>query len=98
MAGFGVLIKRSRENLGLTVRALADAIGKSPGYISRIEVQGEIPSVDLVVELAAALEGNVEEFLESAKNDSMARAVREVEAKYRDALSLPNNKPPHPNP
>ena len=52
MTSFGILIKQSRENRGLTVRALADAIGKSPGYISRIEVRGEIPSVELVVELA----------------------------------------------
>ena len=88
MADFGVLIKRSREKLGLTVRALAEAIGKSPGYISRIEVQGEIPSVELVVELAAALHGDVEEFLESAKNDSMARVTNEVETKYQDALAL----------
>lgn len=88
MTNFGILIKQSRENLGLTVRALADAIGKSPGYISRIEVRGEIPSVDLVVELATALEGNAEHFLECAKNDSMERATNEVESKYQDALAL----------
>lgn len=88
MTNFGILIKQSRENLGLTVRALADAIGKSPGYISRIEVRGEIPSVDLVVELATALEGNAEQFLECAKNDSMERATSEVESKYQDALAL----------
>jgi transcriptional regulator with XRE-family HTH domain len=63
MGSFGILIKRSRENRGLTVRALADAIGKSPGYISRIEVRGEIPSVELVVELATALGGDAERFL-----------------------------------
>jgi hypothetical protein len=34
------------EIFGLAVLALADVIGKSPGYISRIEVRGEIPSVD----------------------------------------------------
>lgn len=88
MTDFGILIKQSRENLGLTVRALADAIGKSPGYISRIEVRGEIPSVDLVVELAAVLKGNAEQFLECAKNDSMERATNEVESKYQDALAL----------
>ena len=88
MTNFGTLIKQSRESLGLTVRALADAIGKSPGYISRIEVRGEIPSVDLVVELASVLEGNVERFLECAKNDSMERATNEVESKYQDALAL----------
>jgi transcriptional regulator with XRE-family HTH domain len=88
MSTFGILIKQSRENRGMTVRALADAIGKSPGYISRIEVRGEIPSVDLVVGLAKALEGDVERFLECAKTDSMERATNEVETKYQEALAL----------
>lgn len=88
MTDFGILIKRTREQQGLTVRALAEAIGKSPGYVSRIEVQGEIPSVELVVELATALEGDAERFLECAKNDSMERATNEVETKYQDALAL----------
>ena len=88
MSSFGILIKQSRETRGLTVRALADAIGKSPGYISRIEVRGEIPSVELVVELATALGGDAEQFLECAKNDSMERATNEVETKYQDALAL----------
>lgn len=88
MNSFGILIKQSRENRGLTVRALADAIGKSPGYISRIEVRGEIPSVELVVELATALGRDAERFLECAKNDAMERATNEVEIKYQDALAL----------
>jgi transcriptional regulator with XRE-family HTH domain len=88
MTDFGILIKRTREQQGLTVRALAEAIGKSPGYVSRIEVQGEIPSVELVVELATALGGDAERFLECAKNDSMERATNEVETKYQDALAL----------
>ncbi len=88
MASFGILIKQSRENRGLTVRALADAIGKSPGYISRIEVRGEIPSVELVVELATVLKEDAERFLECAKSDSMERATNEVETKYQDALAL----------
>jgi transcriptional regulator with XRE-family HTH domain len=86
MADFGTLIKRTREQTGLTVRALAEAIGKSPGYVSRIEVQGEIPIVELVAELATALGGDVELFLQSAKNDSMARVTHEVETKYEEAL------------
>lgn len=88
MTDFGILIKRTREQQGLTVRALAEAIRKSPGYVSRIEVQGEIPSVELVVELATALGGDAERFLECAKNDSMERATNEVETKYQDALAL----------
>ena len=88
MSSFGILIKQSRENCGLTVRALADAIGKSPGYISRIEVRGEIPSVELVVELATALGGDAERFLDCAKNDPMERVTNEVETKYQDALAL----------
>jgi transcriptional regulator with XRE-family HTH domain len=88
MGSFGILIKQSRENRGLTVRALADAIGKSPGYISRIEVRGEIPSVELVVELATALGGDAERFFVCEKNDSMERATNEIETKYQDALAL----------
>jgi transcriptional regulator with XRE-family HTH domain len=88
MGSFGILIKQSRENRGLTVRALADAIGKSPGYISRIEVRGEIPSVELVVELATALGGDASRCVLCQKHDSMERATNEIETKYQDALAL----------
>ncbi len=88
MSSFGQLIKESREKRGLTVRSLAEAIGKSPGYVSRIEVRGEIPSIELVLELAKALRGSVEEFLESAKRDSIDKATNEVESKYQDVIAL----------
>jgi hypothetical protein len=56
MNSFGILIVRSCEHCGLTARALASSIKKSPGYISRSEVRGEIPSVELVFELAFAFD------------------------------------------
>jgi len=52
---FGAELRRRREEMGLTQRVLADRIGTTPGYISRIEKGGETVSRPLLTGLLGAL-------------------------------------------
>ena len=60
---FARKIKQLRAERGLTVRDLASAIGKSVAYIAKIEVQGEIPTPELVCTIAQVLETSSVELL-----------------------------------
>lgn len=54
MVTFGEYIKRYREIYHLTVRDLAIMVKISPGYITKIETIGLIPSPKVVKNLAKA--------------------------------------------
>lgn len=81
-------LRELREKKGLTVRALADVVGKSPGYISRVEGRGEVPSPELLCELAEALGGKPEELLDLAKESQLKRIAEEIESRQKSALVL----------
>lgn len=71
-----------------TVRQLADVLKKTPGYISRIEAQGEIPSAEFICTLATELGANEEELLELAKTDRLGRVEEEIDERNKHALIL----------
>jgi transcriptional regulator with XRE-family HTH domain len=77
-----------RRKSELTVRVLAEKLDKSPGYISRIESRSEIPSPELLCELADLYEVNAEELFELAKQSYLERLAGEIDSKYESALSL----------
>ena len=81
-------LRELRERKGLTVRALADLIGKSPGYISRIEGRGEVPSPELLCKLAEVYGVGPEKLLELAKTSQLQRAEEDIDAKHASALAL----------
>ena len=81
-------IKRLRSLKGLSVRQLAKQVGKTPGYISRIEARGEIPTADLLIQIAGELGVSAEVLLELAKADEMVEAKSEIEGRYTSALVL----------
>ncbi len=64
---FGEKIRALRQGMKLGQRALADRVGVSFTYISKIENSrlafGESPAEDLVVRLAEALEADMDELL-----------------------------------
>lgn len=88
MTTFGAKVRELRDARGLSVRDLATEIGKSPGYITQIEVRGEIPSAELICRLAAALDGSPEELLGLAKSSQIERISGEIDAKQATALNL----------
>lgn len=48
-------LKRIRQQRGFTLRAIAEAIGSSIGYIHELEIGSKTPSLAMLQKLAAAL-------------------------------------------
>lgn len=81
-------IRRLRSSKGLSVRDLAKRIGKTAGYISRIEARGEIPTPELLIEIAEVLDGDGEQLLNLARGDEIKEVQAEIQSRYESALSL----------
>lgn len=68
---FGQRIRELRKAKNLSLRTLAEAVGVSFTYISKIENEkldfGDYPGEDLIAKLAAALEVDADELLILAK-------------------------------
>ena len=88
MNAFSERLRTLRVDAGLSVRGLAERIGKTPGYVSRIEARGEIPSPELICELARELGVRPEELLDLAKKSHLEKAAQTIEEKQRTALNL----------
>jgi len=85
---FGRTIRELRRARGWSVYELADRIGKTAGYISKIEARGEIPSPEMIVTLATALHTDPEELVKLAKRAKTEQAASTIERKYDEALIL----------
>lgn len=81
-------LRALREDAGLSVRQAAAELGKSPGYISRIEGRGEVPSTKLLCEMSVLYEIEVEELLDLAKVAQLEATKSQIEAKQSEALRL----------
>ena len=88
MGRLGQRLRELREQQGFTVRQFAERIERTPGYVSRIEARGEIPSPELLCVIAEAYRIAPEELLELAKECYLERAEREVQARNSSALAL----------
>ncbi len=84
----GAWIRNLRRTEGLTVRQLASAVRRTPGYISRVEARGEIPSPELICRLADALGAAPGYLLNLAESDVVARKKRDIQTKHKTALEL----------
>ena len=85
---FGRRIKKLRNRKGWSVYKLAKAIGKSPGYVSKIEARGEIPSPEMISALAVALNAEAKELFELAKREKSEQLTQTVEKRYNEGLEL----------
>ncbi|MCY2986997.1 MAG: helix-turn-helix transcriptional regulator [Planctomycetota bacterium] len=81
-------LRQLREARRLTVREFAARIGKSPGYVSRVEGRGEIPSAELLCVIAGVYGIEPDELLGLAKQSQLERAERDIDAKHASALAL----------
>lgn len=88
MGSLGDHIHALRRRRGLTVRALAEAIGKTAGYLSRVETRDEIPSAELICRLGDALHEKPEVLLALSKTDVLQRTATQIEKKNTEALAL----------
>lgn len=62
MVDFNEIVRRRRKKLGLTMAKLAMLADVDRTYISKIENEGRIPSLKIVIELLIALDVTKQEF------------------------------------
>jgi transcriptional regulator with XRE-family HTH domain len=85
-------VKAKRLQLKIGVREFAEQLGVSAGYVSRIEVRGEIPSPELICKIGDLLEVELEELLDLAKHDVLARTKEDLSQRHTEALRLYRRK------
>lgn len=85
---FGSKIRELRTDKKLSVNELASRIEKTPAYVSRIEVRGEIPSPEMIFKLAKVLGGEAGELIDMAKGEKGNQLRQNAERKYDEALAL----------
>ena len=88
MGRLGKHIQTLRQKRSMTVRALAEAVGKTPGYLSRVEARDEIPSPELICMIGSVLKEKPEALLELSKLDLMQRTEERIEKNAAEALQL----------
>lgn len=89
---FGLRIRELRKAKSLSLRALAEAVGVSFTYISKIENEklgfGDYPGDELIARLAATLDADVDELLilaEKIPNGIKQRVIERPDAFRRFA-------------
>lgn len=85
---FAQKVRELRNKKGWSVYDLAKKIEKSPGYISKIEARGEIPSPEMICKLAEVLGAKPDDLIEIAKAVKANEVSRAVQQKYDDGLTL----------
>jgi chromosome partitioning protein len=75
-------VKRLRAEHGLTVRTLATRLDKSVAYVGKIESQGEVPSPEVIRDLAMIFGEDVGGLLDLAKQSLLSWYERDLERKY----------------
>lgn len=88
MNSLGKRLRELRKGRGYTVREFAHLLNKSPGYVSRIEARGEIPSPELLCAIAEIYEIQPDALLELAKQMQLKRVEQDIAQRHSDALSL----------
>lgn len=90
-AVLGEYIRRRRAALSLTVRDVATRAGCTPGYISKVELHGEIPAVDVLTALARTL--RAPHVREVARLAFLQRAVSDFDRRYPASEASPAPSP-----
>lgn len=88
MTALSERLRQLREDHGYKVREFAELIEKTPGYVSRIEGRGEIPSAELLCTIAEVYKIAPEGLLQLAKESQLERTERDIDAKYASVLAL----------
>lgn len=64
-----VNMKTRRKELEISQAELAEKIGTSPNYISKIEAEKQFPSVQMIEQIAGALECDSVDLFSNEKNE-----------------------------
>lgn len=86
----GEIIQAHRKEKGWTVKEFLKRLGVdvSPAYITKVEVHGEVPSVELICKIAAVLGLDERELFEAAKTVKINRLDGVLEKQYQQASAL----------
>lgn len=86
LPAIGPLIRQRRKARGLTLRALCDRAGVSPGYLSQVETGKAVPTLGTLAQVAQALEVGLDYFVaEQRPVDAVSRASG------RERFSIPGS-------
>ncbi len=81
----GERIRRRRQEQDLTLRDLAERIGMTAGYLSRVENQQITPSLDALQTIAMALHVPMFHFLDNAVSEPVVRAGARRQLSFPDS-------------
>jgi len=82
----GSRVRAARRRVGLTQEALAARVGKTPESVSNIERGQQLPMLDTLAALAAALDVPLREFFEGADEPGQSARRRQLEAEMRELV------------
>jgi transcriptional regulator with XRE-family HTH domain len=95
----GETIRKAREGHQLTQGALAERVGVTSGFITKVEKDEALPGSDLLLALAGVLDVTGEELLrlaEGARSERSSRRIRTRGAAIRQVLGVGGPKQPAP--
>ncbi|HEU4681224.1 MAG TPA: helix-turn-helix domain-containing protein [Gemmatimonadales bacterium] len=72
----GAVLRRLREERGLTLRAIAERSGFSASFLSQVENEQASPSISSMERIAAALGVTLGEFFQTVEQGNQVRVVR----------------------
>jgi transcriptional regulator with XRE-family HTH domain len=87
----GETIRKAREGHELTQNALAERVGVTPGFITKLEKDEALPGSDLLLALAGILDLRREDLLklaETARTERSGRRIRTRGALVREVLGV----------
>lgn len=77
------VLRRYRDNAGLSQQELADSIGVSKGFISALEGGRSVPNLDRLIQIADALQVSPGELVNAMLEDAAKELGRKIHVKIK---------------
>lgn len=77
------VLRRYRDNAGLSQQELADSIGVSKGFISALEGGRSVPNLDRLVQIADALQISPGELVNAMLEDAAKELGRKIHVRIK---------------
>ncbi|MBB5143040.1 helix-turn-helix domain-containing protein [Desulfovibrio intestinalis] len=77
------VLRRYRDNAGLSQQELADSIGVSKGFISALEGGRSVPNLDRLVQIADALQVSPGELVNAMLENAAKELGRKIHVKIK---------------
>lgn len=79
---FGKFLKYCREDIGITAKMVADGLGVSRSYITKIEKHNEIPSPDVIRKIAKLIHQDENRMIDIAFKQKVVKCAEELNELY----------------